>query len=105
MVKQSSFFRTLAVKIVVENGNQESNRVVSLDQGQNLALAMGPNVGHMETSAKTNINVSNVSVLFFFLLRIKQGPINLYLADFRPPSPSFPCVGYIASYMPLPPTM
>ena len=46
--------------------------MVSLEQGQNLALAMGPNVGHMETSAKTNINVSNVSFYFFY---IKQEPI------------------------------
>lgn len=38
----------------------ESNRVVSIDQGQNLAVSMGPNVGHMETSAKTNINVSEL---------------------------------------------
>ena len=38
----------------------DSSRVVSKDQGQSLAEAMGPNVGHMETSAKISINVPEV---------------------------------------------
>ncbi len=39
----------------------ESSRVVTLEDGQKLAQSFGPNVGHIETSAKTNINVSEVS--------------------------------------------
>lgn len=38
----------------------ESSRVVRVDEGQELAESFGPNVGHMETSAKSNINVSEV---------------------------------------------